>query len=131
MRSMLVLSSIVMLLSLTARADAQGSPCLANSDTASIHVAAVTRTVTFGDSARLTSQGIPYRPSGGVTLVTDSLSCRSAVNAYNSLDSTTANISSAYVMKVGTSVYALALPQGLYYYLDSSYRLLAAMGDMR
>jgi hypothetical protein len=96
-----------------------------------MHVAAVTRTVTYGDSARLTNQGIPYRPSGGVTLVTDSLSCQSAVNSYNALDSTTANILSAYVMKVGTNVYALALPQGLYYYLDSSFRVLAVMADMR
>src|SRR5881397_2466591 len=41
---------------------AQASACLTNRDTASLHVQAVTRIVTTGDSARLVQQGIPYRP---------------------------------------------------------------------
>src|SRR6266700_3968755 len=109
---------------------AQTSPCLTNPDTAAMHVQNVTQTVTHGDSARLAQQGIPYKPAGGVALVTYSLVCRSIVNAYNALstpDST--DIARAYVMSVGPSVYAMAgeKSQSVYDFFDSAYHWLAGL----
>jgi len=109
---------------------AQASACLTNRDTASLHVQAVTRIVTTGDSARLVQQGIPYRPPAGVSLVTDSLICRATVNAYNALDSNAStNISRAYVMKVGTTAYALCdgTPGPVYIFWDTAYHWIAGL----
>ncbi len=108
----------------------QTSACLTNADTASKHVQAVTRIVTSGDSSRLVQQGIPYRPSEGVSLVTDSLTCRVIVNAYNALDSNpSTNISRAYVMKVGTTAYAMCdgTPGPVYIFWDTAYHWLAGL----
>jgi hypothetical protein len=112
---------------------AQASACLTNADTVSMHVKNVTRIVTAGDSALLVQQGIPYRPAGGVSLVTDTLTCRSIVNAYNALDSTpSTNISRAYVLRVGTTAYAMAegAPPFVYYFWDTAYQCLAALATM-
>jgi hypothetical protein len=109
---------------------AQASACLTNSDTASKHIQNVTRIVSAGDSARLAQEGIPYRPAAGVSLVTDSLICRSIVSAYNALDSTpSTNIARAYVMKVGTTAYAMsdATPGSVYIFWDTAYRWLAGL----
>jgi hypothetical protein len=125
-----LLSAIIAVAAIPDGVAGQVSPCLTNADTASWHVAAVSRTITSGDSARLVQQGLPYRPHQGVVLVTDSLICQSAINAYNALDSTSStNISRAYVMRVGTTVYALAEP-GVYYFLDSAYHFLASIVAM-
>ena len=112
---------------------AQTSACLINADTASVHVQGVTRIVTSGDSARLVQQGIPYRPAGGVSLVTDTLVCRSIVNAYNALDSNpSTNISRAYVMQVGTTAYAMCdgTPGPVYIFWDTSYHWLAGLAGL-
>lgn len=109
---------------------AQSSPCMGNPDTAASHIAGVLQTVTSGDSTRLALQGLPYRPPQGVVLVTDSVVCRSIVDAYNALDSVpSTNISRAYVMKVGTTAYAMVgdTPGVVYCFFDMAYRLLAGV----
>lgn len=115
------------------RVTAQQSPCLTNADTASKHVQAVTRIVTTGDSSRLVQLGIPYHPPAGVSLVTDSLTCRAMVNAYNALDSSTSrNITSAYVMRVGTTVYAMSVGtlRPAYIFWDTDHRWLVGLAGL-
>lgn len=109
----------------------QTSACLANADTAATHVGAVTRIVEY-DSTLLAQQGLPYRPPGGVALVTDSLTCRHVVDAYNALDSlaTQRHITRAYVMRVGTTAYAMTTDGSVVYFVDTSYHWLAAMVSM-
>ena len=109
---------------------AQASACLTNRDTASKHIQELTRIVTVGDSARLAQQGIPYRPAEGVSLVTDSRVCRSIVSAYNALDSTAStNITRAYVLKVGTTAYAMsgATRGSVYIFWDTAYHWIAGV----
>lgn len=115
-------------------AGAQASPCLANPDTAAIHVAFVTRQVTLGDSARLAQQGLPYRPSAGVALVSDTTICRAVIDAYNALDSVTAtNVGRAYVMTVGTTAYAMRGDTSgtVYIVLDTAYHVLGGVVPMK
>jgi len=118
-----------------AGAAAQSSSCQTNADTAGRHIAFVTRNVTEGDSAHLAAQGIPYRPPDGVSLVTDTLTCRSIVDAYNAqLPNPTdpRRISRAYVMRVGTSAYAMVGEKGLVYvFFDTAYHWLAAFVGMQ
>jgi hypothetical protein len=111
----------------------QGLPCLTNADTAARHIEEVTAIVAE-DSIRLVQQGLPYRPAAGVALVTDSITCRSLVDAHNAGLAPTdpGRISAAYVMRVGTSIYAMvgdALPD-IYYFRDAAYQILAAMVGM-
>jgi hypothetical protein len=91
----------------------------------------VTEVVTFGDSAKLVSQGIPYNPSQGITLVTQSQTCSKVVAAYNALypQGDPGRISKAYVMKVGQNVYAAVSPTtaDLVQFYDSKYKWLAGM----
>jgi len=117
-----------------AQVNGQGSPCLSNADTAAAHISVVTRTVTYMDSTVLASQGIPYRPPEGVTLVTDSATCQHVVDAKNARiapgDTVAVLISKAYVLRVGTTAYAM-IPENngdLYIYFDSAnYTWLAGM----
>lgn len=129
--SLSLLSALVM--GIAGRAKAQGSPCLANPDTAAAYTQAVTRIVTLGDSSRLVQQGIPFNPQSGVGIVTDSLTCRAIINAYNGLsapDST--DIGHAYVMTVGTTAYAMVGEKapGVVIFFDSSYHWLAGFAKM-
>lgn len=115
-------------------ARAQSSPCLANPDTAAWHIASVTQTVTSGDSTRLAQQGLPYRPPEGVVLVTDSVICRSIIDAYNALDSIpSTNVSRAYVLKIGTTAYAMTADTeaSVYVFFDASYRWIAGVVGLR
>jgi hypothetical protein len=121
-----------LLLALASRAGwAQGSACLTNADTAAVHVALVTEVVTLGDSARTVSQGLPYRPPEGVTLVTDPTLCATMVGAYNSgyapADSSK-RLGRAYVLRVGTAVFAVVGDgRSVYSFFDASGRWLAAI----
>jgi hypothetical protein len=104
---------------------------MTNADTATRHIGIVTRIV-GDDSVRLAQQGLPYRPAQGVSLVTDSLTCRATVNAYNALLPSTSDsraITRAYVMRVGTSVYAMVgeKTRNGYVFFDTTYRRLAGM----
>lgn len=115
-------------------AGAQTSPCLANSDTAAVHVAFVTRQVTLGDSAGLAQQGLPYRPPAGVALVSDTTICRAVIDAYNGLDSVTAtNVGRAYVMTVGTTAYAMMGDRSgmAYIVFDTAYQILGGIVPMQ
>lgn len=108
---------------------AQGPPCLTNADTAATHIRQVTMAVTGGDSARLVRQGLPYRPSGGICLVTDSATCAAVLNAYNSTWSdSTRTVAHAYVLRVGTSNYVAVGENrpSVYVYFDNAYHWLAA-----
>ncbi|SRR6266513_2229740 len=114
---------------------AQGSPCLTSADTAAIYIQSVTLDVTAGDSTRLVSLGLPYRPAGGVSLVTDAVLCQAIVDAYNALDTLPthpARISRAYVMRVGSSAYAMVgeKKRSVYVYFDTAYHWLAALVSM-
>ncbi len=115
---------------------AQASPCLTNADTAALYAQSVTRDITVGDSTRLVNQGLPYRPAAGVSLVADSLICQSVVDAYNALDTmpaSPARISRAYVMRVGSTAYAMVgeSNRSLFFYFDTSYHWLASFVWMR
>lgn len=115
-------------------AEGQTSRCLANPDTAAIHVAFVTRQVTIGDSARLAQQGLPYRPAAGVALVSDTTICRAVIDAYNALDSVTAtNVGRAYVMAVGTTAYAMVGDTSgvVYIVFDTAYHVLGSIVPMQ
>ncbi|MDP3910369.1 MAG: hypothetical protein Q8Q14_08245 [Gemmatimonadales bacterium] len=115
-------------------AEAQTSPCLANPDTAAIHVAFVTRQVTVGDSARLAQQGLPYQPPAGVALVSDTTICRAVIDAYNGLDSVPAtNVARAYVMTVGTTAYAMVGDTSgvVYIVFDTAYNVLGGIVPMQ
>jgi hypothetical protein len=109
----------------------QASACVTNPDTAATHVETVTRIVEY-DSSLLVSQGLPYRPPEGVVVVTDSLICRRVVDAYNALDSlaTQRHITRAYVMRVGTTAYAMTFDGAVMYFVDTSYHWLAAMAAL-
>ena len=114
---------------------AQTSPCRTNSDTAAKVIALVEATVTKSDSALLVREGIPYKPVGGVTLETDSTTCAAAINAYNGLapaDSST-HLQQAYVLRVGTSVFALMPrpPRDVAYYLSSAFAILTSIVGQR
>jgi hypothetical protein len=83
----------------------------------------------LGDSARLAAQGVPYRPAGGVSMVTDSLTCGSVIDAYNAQVPDPADprrLSRAYVLRAGTT-YALAVgqPGSAYIFFDAEYHWLA------
>src|SRR5437762_7592924 len=104
----------------------QASPCLSDPDTAASHIWYVNRTVTNTDSTVLASQGLPYRPPQGVTLVTDPVICQRVIDADNALiqpgDTVATTISRAYVLRVGTTAYAL-VPEnndGVYIYFDGT-----------
>ena len=115
-------------------AAAQASPCLTNPDTAAVHVAFVTRQVTVGDSALLAQQGLPYRPAAGVAVVSDTVICRSVINAYNALDSVPAtNVIRAYVLTVGTTAYAMRGDQSgvVYIILNTAYQVLGGIVPMQ
>ncbi len=114
-------------------ARAQTSSCLANPDTAAMHVALVTRGVTIGDSTRLAQLGLPYRPPAGVALVTDTTICSALIDAYNALDSVTAmNVGRAYVMRVGTTAYVMMGDRSgvPYIIFDTAYHVLGGMASM-
>jgi hypothetical protein len=104
------------------------SRCLTNADTAAVHIRAVTQTVTRGDSASLVALGLPFRPPEGVSLVRDPQVCDRMIDAYNGLvpnDEHPGRISSAYILKIADSAYALALnPHGsVHAFLDARLRL--------
>jgi hypothetical protein len=89
--------------------------------------------LTGSDSARLVQQGLPYKPTGGISLVTDSATCAAVVNAYNSTSSdSTTMIKRAYVLRVGTANYAAVGEHkpGVYVYFDNSYHWLAGAVSM-
>ena len=115
------------------RAEGQ-SPCLTNGDTSATNILNVTQTVTQGDSAHLAQLGLPYKPAGGVALVTDSLTCRAIINAYNgqSAPDSTTDVIQAYVMSVGTSTYAMVGDKSpkVMVFFDSTYHLLASLVEM-
>jgi hypothetical protein len=130
--SLLTLTSLALIIMPTRRS-AQGSPCLTNADTAARYINQVTTALTGGDSTRLVQQGLPYRPSGGISLVTDSATCAAVVNAYNSTspDSTTM-VTRAYVLRVGNSNYATVGENkpGVFVYFDNTYHWLAGLVSM-
>jgi hypothetical protein len=111
------------------------SRCLTDADTAAVHIRAVTQTVTRGDSASLVALGLPFRPREGVSLVSDPQVCDRVIDAYNSLfpnEEHPGRISSAYILKIGDSAYALALNQhgNVHAFLDASLRLLYVSGGL-
>ena len=112
---------------------AQTSPCSVNPDSGAMHVAFLTRQVTLGDSARLAQQGLPYRPPAGVAIVSDTTICRAVTTSYNALDSITAtNVGQAYVMKVGTTPYAMVGDKSgnVYFVFDTAYHVLGGVVPM-
>ena len=96
------------------RASASASgPCLGTSDTAEIYVKVVGNQVFLGDSSRVVALGLPYRPSSGVALETDTTACAAVVSAFNGLyppgDSTN-HVAAGYVIRVGNQAYAFIRP---------------------
>ena len=109
--------------------------CMTNADTAAAYAAIVTEIVTEGDSAALVSQGIPYAPSQGVSLVTQNNTCLKVVAAYNARypAGDPRRITAAYVHKVGENVFTAIHPttEQIVQFFDSKYQWLAGMLQMK
>lgn len=110
------------------------SACLTNADTAGRHQRMIIQLVTMGDSARLVSQGLPYNPSAGVTLVTDTRICSKVIAAINAQmpAGDPRRLTQAYVLKMGNSAYAAVgrLAPDDYAFFDTKYKWLASMGAL-
>lgn len=114
---------------------AQASPCLSDADSLSLHISRVTHQVFAGDSTRLVSQGLPFRPPQGVSQETDSQVCLQMITALNNLwppSDSAQHVSQAYVLKVGADVHALIRRNSdVYYYLDANGSVLASILILR
>ncbi len=117
----------------------QGPTCYTDTDTTAQYVTFVTGIVTWGDSASLVGQGIPFKPAQGVTAVTDTSVCRSALNAYNALyppADSAKHVGRVSVMHVGTSALAIigirgpASPRPVVIFMDSTFQHLASMAGL-
>jgi hypothetical protein len=111
------------------------SECLTNADSAARHQAAITHVVS-SDSAQLVEAGAPYKPIGGVILVTSDSVCALAVRAFNATASDSAYfVSQAYVFQLGTAATAYAVnggsvAPGVYEFYSSSWvRLFGVAGE--
>jgi hypothetical protein len=111
--------------------------CMANADTAASHIAATRLSLSgagAADSLRLKALGLPYNPAS-VTLVTTDSKCKSVVNAYNAQwpAGDPHRVQRGYVIKVGTSAFALILAnQGLdkprnIFFFNASFKWLVAI----
>ena len=112
----------------------QSPPCATSADTAATLTGAVKQIVTVGDSARLATLGLPYRPASGVTLISDANTCTTAIAAVNARFATVSpadSVQRAYVFRVGTTVYAVVPPPTAagqlrsFLFLDSGVNFLA------
>jgi hypothetical protein len=95
-----------------------------------MYVKIVTQELGYGDSTLLAREGLPYKPVQGVSLVTDTVVCRAIINAYNSLDTdTSTQVERAYVLKAGTTVYAMVgeKARSVRVYFDTRYHWVAAL----
>jgi hypothetical protein len=120
----------------SSRAQSVG-PCLANPDTAAVHLTYTKQQVSIGDSASTVAFGIPWLPVSQVTIVTDSVTCSQVIAAFNGLfppADSSKHIQHAYVMRLGTHGYALvseklSLSGPLsYFFFDSAFSRTAEIG---
>jgi hypothetical protein len=99
-----------------------------------MHIQMVNQIVTWTDSATLVNQGLWYKPTGGVSLVTDSRTCAKAVTAINSTMPVgdPRRITKAYVLKIGSKGYAAVGEHATspYHMFDTKFKWLAGMGAM-
>lgn len=106
---------------------AVGQSCKAPSDTSSLLVNSLKVAFANVDSAFVTSQGQPFAQPSDIALVTDSLTCAAGIAAYNQENGTA--ISSAWVIQIGTSGYAVVSPTNQvgefkpYYLFNTSWQL--------
>ncbi len=131
MQSLLV--TVTVFMSLASGTVAQSS-CQTNADTTAMHIRMVKQIVTWTDSATLVSQGIPYKPTGAITLVSDSQTCTKAVTAINATLTTSdpRRVTKAYVIKIGTKNYAAIGEKtpSVYTMFDSKFKRLAGLVAM-
>ena len=80
------------------------------------------------------SQGIPDKPTGAITLVSDSQTCTKAVTAINATLTTSdpRRVTKAYVIKIGTKNYAAIGEKtpSVYTMFDSKFKRLAGLVAM-
>jgi hypothetical protein len=129
-----LLTTVVLMLGAARPMMAQSSSCMTNADTSARHIVMLTRIVDY-DSTQLTQLGIPYHPSGGVSLVTDSVVCGAVISAYNALPPSGGDprdVSRAYVFRIGTAAYAMVGEQSLDVYdlFDYEYHWLAGIAAL-
>jgi hypothetical protein len=111
------------------------NPCLSNVDTADFHADQIARIVTQTDSLDLSALGIPYKPSSGVSIVSDSATCQGLVAAYNarlSGQDTTKRIDRAYAFRVGTTAYSIvseheSITDAIYVFFNNAYVWLTSV----
>lgn len=131
----LVCAAVAILHSIASGHQTHAEPlCFVQADTAEIHRKYIELQVTVGDSTQLANLGIPYRPTEGVTFVSDSTICHQAIEAYNALfppADSAKHVSGAYVFRVGSNTFVVALEDFVYAFLNSDYQLLGMFAGLR
>ena len=107
-------------------------PCVTASDSTKGHLRAIEYFVTATDSTKLAAVGLPYRPLGGVTLVSDSTVCAQAVAAYNSSllpQDSLGEVTRGVLLRLGTSTYSFSPQQGtritnLFFFMNQQFQII-------
>lgn len=109
-------------------------PCVTGQDTVALRVQYFEDIVTAFPAAVPSSIALPHQPIGGVSVVTDGLTCAAALHAYNHLppDSVTGSVSRVVVLKVGNRRFVVSSPTEapglvLYVVYDSTFQRLASV----
>lgn len=107
--------TLVVFLIATARANAlaQTGPCLSQPDSTELFLEATRHVFEYSDSTAMVSLGIPWTRMSNVAPVTDSLTCSSAVTAFNAaagIAGTPNAEVAAYVFSLGGAGFAYVRP---------------------
>ena len=138
MRPVLRSSALILITLVIGRpALAQATSCRANADTASAYVGKLKLMYSVADPGATAGQGLPYAGPAAISLVTSASTCKSAVGAYNKTNGFSGKNarSSAYVVSIGTSGYAVIDPTNmrgenvLVFVYDTSWRFKKALMD--
>jgi hypothetical protein len=118
----------------------QSSPCLSAQPTAGNFIHSLRRHYAQigADSTAWKANGTPYATGSAITLVTDSTTCASALDAYNTASGRAGTEDAAtqvYVARIGTTGYVVTTTQGAtgdwltFYYFDNDWHFkTSAMG---